>query len=680
MTGSEIFSALLFYIVFSLLATIGLPLTAKCISNKILAYAAAKPAGLVLFGYFIWLLSSLRVLDYQKHWLILIFFCAAILAGAVLSWRFFKDILLLYKKLLFVEGIALLIYFAYLFLRSYNPAINGTEKFMDMSLLTAAGKTNFFPFLDAWYAGKTVNYYYYGSYLISLVSNLAHIPYSLSYNLALGLLYSQSAILSAMLVFAITKLKSIAIAAAFLVTTAGTWFFAGCTLGATFAHTSVCNYASSTRLYTPSYIINEIPSYSFTVGDLHAHLLALPIFLFNLILLYALSLEKKPQLILLLLLALSMTTSGMINAWDLFTLVSLLGIIVLAKIFYGLTSVKLWLFNIAVTLLAIPILMWPSLKDFHSPVVGLRFIWPYVAKYGLENVQYPTPALALAGIWGIFIIGAAWAVIAKRKQLQEHLFAIALSIVSLGIIIGVELFFVADIYSIANPSYFRANTTFKFGYHAWIMLSIAFILWMVSLIDKKRGFRDSLAKIFIFIAIAGGLFYPYEAINQFYLSNKGQKSLDGSLWMKKFSPEDWEVIQYVNKNFNSRAVIAEAVGDSYTTYSRITTYSGMIAPMGWKTHEWTWRFQGKDAEHAYPGQQVETGWSAIAQIATDIQRLYETADATEATDIIKKYGIQYVYIGALERTAYPNLQEQKFYEISKPVFQTGASVLFEIKK
>lgn len=657
-------ASLLFYLTFSLFLFIGLPVLARLTSNKILVYSTAKLVGLLIFGYFIWLLSSFDLLDYQNRRLIMLLFISAIITGAFLSRRFFKDF---YKEILTIECITIALYIAYLFLRSWNPAINGTERFMDMAMLTSAGKTHFFPFLDPWFAGKTVNYYYYGSYLMSLISNLSKIPYALSYNFSLGLIYSQATFLSAVLVFSITRSKIISALSAFLVTTSGALFFAGCATKAFFAN-QICSYASSTRLYTPSYIINEIPSYSFTVGDLHAHLLALPFFILGLVLTYILSKDSDIRWPLLFLLALSIASSGLINAWDAITLSILVGTLVIIKSF---KKNKNWLFAGIFVIVVAFVLMWPNLSNFNSPVTGLGFSPTFVTEHNLTNIQYPTPLLAELGLWGIFVTGIFFVLVHQRKEVNENIYLIALVVVSFGIIIGVELFFIGDIYSIANPPYFRANTTFKFGYHAWVMLAIAFGLVLNILQKKKR-----LAICLSMIALAGGLFYPYQAAKQFYFSNQKQANLDGSLWIKNTSIGDLETINYINENFHDRKIIAEAVGDSYTTFARISTFTGMIAPMGWKTHEWTWRFNIKAAKNTRPGQAVETGWGAVAGIAADIGRLYETSDPAEALAIIDKYKIEYVYIGDLERSTYKNLQEQKFSKIGTEVFRSSSSALY----
>jgi uncharacterized membrane protein len=186
----------------------------------------------------------------------------------------------------------------------------------------------------------------------------------------------------------------------------------------------------------------------------------------------------------------------------------------------------------------------------------------------------------------------------------------------------------------------------------------------------------------IVIAIFGGMVYPYQAVKQFYLNEKDKniESLDGSKWMLTADVGDLETIKYINKNLKVRSVIAEAAGDSYTNYARISTFTGQIAPVGWQTHEWTWRFEGKNAKNILPGEQVETGWGKVSKVAGDIQKLYETNNLDEVKKIIENYNIEYVYVGKLEREKYLNIFEEKFNQIGELVFKSGENRLYRVKK
>jgi uncharacterized membrane protein len=93
-------------------------------------------------------------------------------------------------------------------------------------------------------------------------------------------------------------------------------------------------------------------------------------------------------------------------------------------------------------------------------------------------------------------------------------------------------------------------------------------------------------------------------------------------------------------------VIAEAAdpGSSYTAYGRIAAHTGFPAVIGWAFHEIQWR-----------GDAAPQG-SRIA----DLERLYLTREWEEASAILDRYGIDYVYIGPLENSKYAPVQTRKF--------------------
>lgn len=686
----EFISSIWFYVVFSVLGCVGYGLTSHIFETKLTAYITSKVFGLILFGYGIWLLSSLHILNFQSVWVI----TGLLGVTAVCSLWYAKKLPATtpaeshrwFSRIAVWELASFVLYLAYLFVRSHNAEINGTERFMDMAFLSASGNTDYFPPVDPWFSGQTINYYYFGSYLVSLVSNIAQLPYALTYNFALGLIYSQSAVLVAGLVYTTVKSKLLSLWAAFMVTTAGTLYFAGCSLAGFIRGLSpVCSYASSTRLYTPSYIINEIPSYSFTVGDLHAHLLALPLFLAALYTIYTLTQSKTLRLHIFILSSITGAVLVMTNMWDAVTYIALLAVAALFRL-YPLGRAKkitkeFWdtLRYFAALPVIIVLLILPFSLQFHSPVLGLGFSPLYVHLKNLTDVQYPTPLLALLGMWGCTVsLGVlAWK---KMTRSEAPVFLHTLAVVSFGILLGVELFFVKDIYSLANPPYFRANTTFKFGYHAWSMLHIAAAIALGTVWTRLHTATQRPTKlvlsVLLIVSVGAGLVYPYQAITQFY-TTPSPRTLDGSAWLAQKHPDDYATVNYIVHNTPKGAVIAEAVGDSYSEYARMATFSGRATPMGWKTHEWTWRLiPPKNPAEKNP----ETGWGTVSSIAADIEQLYTATTPATAYALAQQYQIDYIYVGNMERELYTTIDMSTLYAIGTPVFWSGSSVLIKISK
>jgi len=107
-------------------------------------------------------------------------------------------------------------------------------------------------------------------------------------------------------------------------------------------------------------------------------------------------------------------------------------------------------------------------------------------------------------------------------------------------------------------------------------------------------------------------------------------------------------------------VVAEAVGGAYSSYARVSIYTGLPTVLGWGNHEGQWR------DFALQGSRAQ-----------DIETLYSTPDWVTAQDIIKRYNIRYVYVGGLERSTY-RVSEEKFNVFLKPVFQQGNVAIYQV--
>lgn len=86
-----------------------------------------------------------------------------------------------------VEGLFLAAFVVAAWLRSYVPDIAGTEKPMDFMFLNAASRAERFPPDDPWLSGFDVAYYYFGYLLVALVGQLAGVATNAGYNLGLAM-------------------------------------------------------------------------------------------------------------------------------------------------------------------------------------------------------------------------------------------------------------------------------------------------------------------------------------------------------------------------------------------------------------------------------------------------------------------------------------------------------------
>ena len=159
-------------------------------------YPLAKLVGVVLLAYLTWLAGSVGI-SFTRLTISLV--ALAMLAGnAALFWlqrdSIRQEWKANWKYYLKVEGIALVLFLAFLLVRLGNPDLwhpsKGGEKPMDFSYLNAVIKSTSFPPYDPWFAGGYINYYYYGFVLAGvLVKWLGIIP-SIAYNLILPSFFS----------------------------------------------------------------------------------------------------------------------------------------------------------------------------------------------------------------------------------------------------------------------------------------------------------------------------------------------------------------------------------------------------------------------------------------------------------------------------------------------------------
>ncbi|MBI3970494.1 MAG: hypothetical protein HY332_04320 [Chloroflexi bacterium] len=165
-------------------------------------YGLSKAFGLLLFSYLVWLLAVTRLLDNGPiaHGVAL----CLVLGGSVLVWRRSGDTLrALWQRrrrlFLFEEALFLAAFLGFLWIRSYNADIAGTEKFMDFAFMNAVTRSTSFPPFDPWLApsppvpNPTINYYHFGYIVQGLLFQLTRVPPAVGFNLALGLLFAAAA-------------------------------------------------------------------------------------------------------------------------------------------------------------------------------------------------------------------------------------------------------------------------------------------------------------------------------------------------------------------------------------------------------------------------------------------------------------------------------------------------------
>ena len=160
-------------------------------------YAFTKPLGMMLVSYLFWLVGLTGLIPTNRWTLILVLALVA-LGSLYLARRHGRELLsYLYRERWAIVAIEVLFLGAFVvwsIARSYDPAINHTEQPMDFAFLNANIIADSFPPQDPWLSGNFISYYYFGYLISGNLSKLTGVPPSISYNLALSLLFALTAI------------------------------------------------------------------------------------------------------------------------------------------------------------------------------------------------------------------------------------------------------------------------------------------------------------------------------------------------------------------------------------------------------------------------------------------------------------------------------------------------------
>jgi len=363
----------------------------------------ARPIAMLAAVYPAWLLASLHVLPYGAPVVL-----AVVIVAALVGWSFvFRcqvDRAWL-RSLILVELTSLLLFATYLWLRGYTPQILGTEKPMDVALLASSTRAVTIPPPDPWFAGEPINYYYLGYLVHGAIGRLSGVAPEIGFNLALATIFSTTAVAAFGVVWNVVRpwlgprlAATSGLFAIFAVAISGNLYApwrliqdpAGTLSAGWWDSVTGIGWRSSrivcdgvrvdNRCSFPSTeTINEFPFFSFLLGDLHPHLMALPYTIVAVALAWNLALRAleptgAPERGWLTRVAISGALVGSlyaINAWDLPTFLLLLA--VGAWIGAGASRVRAWSLNVKSILLlgASAVAAWlPFLATYVPPTSG----------------------------------------------------------------------------------------------------------------------------------------------------------------------------------------------------------------------------------------------------------------------------------------------------------------------
>ncbi len=683
-----------------------------------------RPLAVLAAVYPVWLLAALGLAAFNAPLVI-----AAVIVLGVISW----SLTLLrsgvdrnwLRQLAIVEGSSALLFAAYVWLRGYTPAILGTEKPMDIAFLASSSRAVTMPPLDPWFAGEPINYYYLGYVLHGTVGRLADVPPETGFNLALATVFSCTLVAAFGVVWNVVRPWVSARLAAFTAlfatfgvglagnlyapmrllqdpsSTITAWWWDGAVGIGWRSSRIVCDGLRVENLCPnpATATINEFPFFSFLLGDLHPHVMALPYTL------VAISLSWN-------LAQTSLTHSAMhdwtpwprvavcgavagalypLNAWDYPTFL----VLMLAGVWIGAGTTLARAWRPSILLVASSLLAWlPFLATFVPPTtsassdlpaliarvpgissalsaLGLHtaertstveyltiFGVPYVlgvalivsgfggqtedlARRELRAVIVPGAAMVVAGVLlsapviPLCGIPLALAIAQLRRDLTPGPRVFALVLYSVAWALSIGV----EVFYVRDAFDDRMNTLFKFYYQSWTLSAIGAAIAVVLLWVATAGVPRQRAVLVgaSVLAVAAGAVYPAVASYQWTDRFRSWQGLDGLAYGEAESPDEVAAIRWLSQNAQPGDSVLEVAGCSYHPFGRLP-FNRVSAFTGIPTVI-GWDNHERQWRAGQPAHLEQIG-----ERQSEVAALFGNPDSA----LVDEYGIQWLFVGEFE--------------------------------
>jgi YYY domain-containing protein len=371
-------------------------------------FAFGKIVALILVTWISWMIGFATGGGGSLQMILPVLAIGAIGVWALLGMRMRESLAGLRAILIAEEVLFLLAFIAWAVVRSLNPAIDLTEKPMDMMLLQATSHISVSPPQDLWLAGHGVNYYYFGYLLMATMGKLTGVAVPITYNLAIALIFALAIAGTYSIVYNLTRRHVWALLGPTVVVLSGNAYvvFQQLLQGSFPWNQFYWFFASSRVVGANGATINEFPMFSFVLGDLHPHVMAIPTVLAcisaSLAILFSEPSEKSNSRVVispLRIAVFAILTGSLVatNTWDYPTYLFLIviAIAVRSRLSFGN---RWWR----------PFVTTSGLLILVSLVAFLPFIWQYTSPTsGIGPVTTVTSLAQFAEVFGVFIVGTA---------------------------------------------------------------------------------------------------------------------------------------------------------------------------------------------------------------------------------------------------------------------------------
>lgn len=732
-----------------------MPLTSRLFSKfRDGGWMFSKSIGLFVSGYLYWVLSCMKILKFTSLNCTIVL-CVCILvnvaAGCFLYKKDGKKPDFSLKLIIIEELLFLAVYLLWCYVISFNPAAYGTEKFMDYGFMTSMMRAEYLPPADPWYAGETINYYYGGQYLAVFLTKISGIPVGKAYNLMRALIAGFAFAMPFSIVYQLVERLQIHKRKA----VSAKWCYFGGTIGGLAlafcgnmhyviyalivpmieknTGTEINNYyyPNSTRYIGHNPVvegdntIHEFPSYSFVVGDLHAHMVNIMFVLVvvGLALAWALKMENRASELKLkeallqpevLLIGFFTGMFRWTNFWD-FPIYFVVGGCVIffmnirlyknsAKDFFLTTIAQAVEVLVVGTIACLPFTMGfdkiasnIKLAHTHSAFYQLMVLWGlpavivstflilcvrnYLSSYKLQNKSNGQSAKKNQNTQKNSNVKkvqdskkAEHDKNVESKQMKESELSgqKKASLVGFFVQISVEDLFIflmglCALGLILMPEVIYVEDIYTTAPRANTMFKLTYQAYMLFAISMGYILTKGLMlgkKIVFGFSMAGFVCLMLTA----GFSGNAITSQYGDITdPSRMKGVDASI--YVSESFESDYEAINWMNENITGQPVILEANGDS-------------YSGYERVSVATGLPTVMGWYVHEWLwrndtdaqnvrAADIKTIYTSSDRTEVEELIEKYNISYIYIGTLEREKFPELNDTLLQEIGEVAYSNG---------
>jgi YYY domain-containing protein len=718
--------AIIWWLILLVIGLIAFPIVSRVCGGLLdKGYSISKILGILLFTYFSWLLASLHILKFG-YLNISIAFVLLLALSFYLGRKNLSLKNLPLRSMLITEALFSLAYVLFLVFLFYTPDIGfaHSEDFMDFGFIQSITRSGYFPPPDPWLAGSSIPYYYGGHMVAAALMMFSRVPHGIAYNLAVAMFFALTLSASFGIGYNVTKRKLYGFVAVIFVGVIG--FLSGAfQLAAFFLHRDVMGYypvsahnffewLHSFDFISANWLIKfaaiRNPFYAFLVGDLHSDVTDIPFQLLFITLILALFLARKSRpdgktaksdsLLAVVILGLSLGFLAFVDTWSFPTYVllailafillrtnlgwkRLLGVIALSIIFYlpyHLTRGSGGFKEIGVVTHRTEILEFINVFALFLFAIFSFFYVSFRGRLFKGETLFVMAVLAIIIASVSFLLHFQLLLILiplilvplyciyKAREKKETEFALTLVLTGALIVLFCEVFYIA---TPLGGDFARFNTVTHFYVQIWVLfaLAAAYAIYWVSGNVKSR--LKYIWATFLFLLVLASLIQPIGLVTEwtsvthdYFGIDRG--TLDGLAYVKIIAPGDYEAINWINEHIQGSHVMLEAPGDPYKFTLRISTMTGLPTVIGWtNTHELMWR----------------GNWDKIAGRDKEVDSIYNNPDSEQALSVLRKYNVEYIYVGNLEKQRYPAESLQKFAshpEKYKLIYGNQGAVIYQV--